>query len=134
MLQQYILFPTSNVNDYFLPTYPTLKNPSHQKWHNNFTHITFPIPYQINLQHNLRIFLLFSHLVFAFIEFLSSLLWMCSPKNLCSIVRQKKQNMSGKSDFAQKLLYDLKLRKERVAAAQNTGYSYSTPRGKLMKC
>ncbi|KAM3341835.1 hypothetical protein P3S68_026801 [Capsicum galapagoense] len=53
---------------------------------------------------------------------------MCSPKNLCSIVRQKKQNMSGKSDFAQKLLHDLKLRKERVAAAQNTGYSYSTPR------
>ncbi|KAK4722905.1 hypothetical protein R3W88_013138 [Solanum pinnatisectum] len=36
--------------------------------------------------------------------------------------------MSGKSDFAQKLLHDLKLRKERVAAAQNSGYSYSTPR------
>ncbi|XP_060199659.1 uncharacterized protein LOC132628011 [Lycium barbarum] len=36
--------------------------------------------------------------------------------------------MSGKSDFAQKLLHDLRLRKERVAAAQNTTYSYSTPR------
>lgn len=36
--------------------------------------------------------------------------------------------MSGKSDFAQKLLHDLKLRKERVAAAQNSSYSYSTSR------
>ncbi|KAJ8528856.1 hypothetical protein K7X08_030500 [Anisodus acutangulus] len=36
--------------------------------------------------------------------------------------------MSGKSDFAQKLLHDLRLRKESVAAAQNSSYSYSTPR------
>ncbi|KAK4351989.1 hypothetical protein RND71_027507 [Anisodus tanguticus] len=36
--------------------------------------------------------------------------------------------MSGKSDFAQKLLHDLRLRKERVAAAQNSGYSNSISR------
>ncbi|CAN4122834.1 unnamed protein product [Withania somnifera] len=36
--------------------------------------------------------------------------------------------MSGKSDFAQKLLHDLKLRKERVAAAQNSSYSSSLSR------
>ncbi|MCE0481731.1 hypothetical protein HAX54_039725 [Datura stramonium] len=36
--------------------------------------------------------------------------------------------MSGRSDFAQKLLHDLRLRKERVAAAQNSSYSYSITR------
>ncbi|XP_009611721.1 uncharacterized protein [Nicotiana tomentosiformis] len=41
--------------------------------------------------------------------------------------------MSAKSDFAQKLLHDLRLRKERVAAAQNSSYSYSTSRGQIYK-
>ncbi|OIT04063.1 PREDICTED: uncharacterized protein LOC109224900 [Nicotiana attenuata] len=36
--------------------------------------------------------------------------------------------MSTKSDFAQKLLHDLRLRKERVAAAQNSSYSHSMSR------
>ncbi|CAN4093848.1 unnamed protein product [Withania somnifera] len=36
--------------------------------------------------------------------------------------------MSGKSDFAQKLLHDLKLRKERVTAAQNSSCWYNITR------
>ncbi|XP_049363158.1 uncharacterized protein LOC125827856 [Solanum verrucosum] len=53
---------------------------------------------------------------------------MFSPKKTLLHSKTEGKNMSGKSDFAQKLLHDLKLRKERVAAAQNSGYSYSTPR------
>nr|GMD89399.1 Neurofilament medium polypeptide like [Ipomoea batatas] len=37
--------------------------------------------------------------------------------------------MAAKSDLAQKLLHDLRLRKERMAAAQNSGNSHSSSRG-----
>nr|GMD84814.1 Neurofilament medium polypeptide like [Ipomoea batatas] len=37
--------------------------------------------------------------------------------------------MAAKSDLAQKLLHDLRLRKERMAAAQNSGNSHSASRG-----
>ncbi|TMW97648.1 hypothetical protein EJD97_005186 [Solanum chilense] len=53
---------------------------------------------------------------------------MFSPKKSLLHCKTEGKIMSGKSDFAQKLLHDLKLRKERVAAAQSSGYSYSTPR------
>ena len=38
--------------------------------------------------------------------------------------------MAAKSDFAQKLLHDLRLRKERMATAQNSSSSNLTSRGK----